>query len=63
MPLHISEIGVKLAVGGAGPAREPTLPGEAPPGGDQGMTEAEQQEIVDNCTKQVLASLKQERER
>ena len=67
MPLEISEIGVHLAVGGAtkaqvGPDGNPVNP-EAPAEGDQGLTQAQIDQITDNCVKQVQTNLRQEEER
>jgi hypothetical protein len=72
MPLEISEIGVHVAVGGAGPSGEPR--GGAGPGGDgpgpgggddggQALTQAHVDQIVSTCVAQVMRNLRQREER
>lgn len=61
MPLEISEIGVRLAVGGEEPSD-----GNPPPQSEsaaQGLTAAQRQALVEACTQQVLRSLRQAEER
>lgn len=52
MPLQISEIGVRMAVGPAAPAAEP-----APPAGPT-LSPADHEAIVQECVQRVLAALK-----
>lgn len=61
MPLEISEIGVRMAVGGGGPsdANPPPQTG----GGAQGLTAVQRQAIVEACTQQVMRNLRQAEER
>ena len=62
MPIHISEIGVRLAVGGAaGPAPEPSTEDQRP--GGAGLTQAQVQEIVNASVQQVLRNLRAREER
>jgi hypothetical protein len=66
MPLEISEIGVHVAVGqGAGPsgASVPHTPPGLSGGGQQGLTPAQHEEIVNACVAQVLKNLRQMQER
>ena len=70
MPLEISEIGVHIAVGGAGPsgvaapehgAGAGPGPGGEPEGG--ALTQAHIDQIVSTCVSQVMRTLRQREER
>jgi hypothetical protein len=59
MPLSISEIAIRMAVGDAGdPAEAPTGQGNA-----TAMTPEMMEQLVRRCTEQVLATLRAEKER
>ena len=73
MPLEISEIGVHIAVGGAGPSGAAEHGGGAGPGGGTGpagdgdggaaLTPAHIDQIVATCVSQVMRTLRQRAER
>jgi hypothetical protein len=68
MPLEISEIGVHIAVGGAGPSGAAPDHGTGPgPGGEpesgDTLTQAHLEQIVSACVSQVMRNLRQREER
>lgn len=68
MPLEISEIGVHIAVGGAGPSGAAAEHGAGPgaggePEGGGALTEAYIEQIVSTCVSQVMRNLRQRAER
>jgi hypothetical protein len=60
MPLEISEIGVRLAVG---PGTAPTESQPDDPQAGGALTPAQHEAIVNACVQQVMRTLKQEQER
>jgi len=73
MPLEISEIGVHIAVGGAGPSGAAEHGGGAGPSGGAGpagepeggaaLTQAHIDQIVSSCVSQVMRNLRRREER
>lgn len=70
MPLEISEIGVHIAVGGAGPSGAAEHGAGAGPGpageqdgGGAALTQAHIDQIVSTCVSQVMRNLRQREER
>jgi hypothetical protein len=68
MPLEISEIGIHIAVGGAGPSGAPPEHGAGPgpsgePEGGAALTQAHIDQIVSSCVSQVMRNLRQREER
>jgi hypothetical protein len=65
MPLHISEIGVHMAV--RDPEKEPSGPSGPGAGGcgsqPGGMTPAQRDNMVDECVRNVLRLLRMQKER
>ncbi len=63
MPLEISEIGVRMAVG-QGPAPSgPVSPPQQDSGGGEAMTPAHMEQIVQACVQEVMRSLRMREER
>ena len=59
MTLHISEIGVRLAIA-SGPEPNAGQPGSPAQAGAGGLSAEDREAIVQDCVQRVLASLKAE---
>lgn len=57
MALHISEIGIRMAIGEAAGPGEPATPGSAGPAPAAGLTDAQRETLVRECVRNVLATL------
>ncbi|AJP72402.1 DUF5908 family protein [Sphingomonas hengshuiensis] len=62
MTVHISEIGVQLAIGSPGEAPPDTESG-GPAGGDARLSPAQTEAVVQECTRRVLAALRAQQDR
>ncbi len=63
MPLHISEIGVHLAVGGAAGTAAPTTEGDGADSPGATLTQAQISEIVARCLQQLQSAQRRSTER
>lgn len=61
MPIEISEIGIRMAVGPASPASP--LPQPSAPGAPHPLPAAQLEELVEHCTRRVLLALKAQGDR